>query len=125
MIKPQTVLDVLRAAKAKIASPAVWCKGAFAKTADGGTVSKRPGIDTWDNPRACQWCAWGAIKNVVSGGADARLESHALATLSSGISKYTGKLSGVVSFNDRSTTTHADVMAAFDKAIAIEQVNIL
>lgn len=89
------VLDVLVKARAWLDDPAHWLQGAygdFAGTCDGPT------------------CAWGALWKFTLN--DSATEFAALSILEG--------LAGVhvPHFNDAPSTTHADVLALFDRAIA-------
>jgi hypothetical protein len=87
------VADDLRAARAAIAAPGLWCKNAYK---DGGRC-----------------CAIGALE-VLGEAAFKRARQalrHALPE---------GFLS-VVAYNDHPTTTHADILALFDRAIEAEE----
>lgn len=95
--------EILRKAKARIALPSQWVQGCLAVDAAGDPT--QPG-----DPSACAWCALGAI---VADGFDA----------SYGARMAFGAVVGqryFSEFNDREATTHADILDAFDRAIAAE-----
>ena len=95
--------EILRRAKARIALPSQWVQGCLAVDAAGEPI--QPG-----DPSACAWCALGSI---VADGFDESL----------GARKAFGDAVGqryFSRFNDSETTTHADILAAFDRAIAAE-----
>lgn len=94
----------LRAAKALIDTPQKWTQRAFAKTADGA-------LTTYTAEDAACFCSAGAIFRVV-GDAEPR-ERACLDAL--GATMGTHRLD-IPKFND--TRTHAEVMAAWDAAIA-------
>lgn len=90
------VREDLVAAKALIDTPRKWRKG--------------------DYDRGGRCCAVGAVVRVVGGEiSDAEYSSAALA-LEAALLPEQGKK--VFLFNDNPTTTHADIMALFDRAIA-------
>ena len=77
-----------------------WTQGAFAKD-DYGYIVKST------DPKACSWCATGAIQAVLPKNVP--------------FSDYTALLTvpnGIVLFNDNLNTTKEDVLKVFDKAIA-------
>jgi hypothetical protein len=98
-----TTLEVLKAAREKIADPAHWTKGEIARDKFGmDSMSK--------SPDACAWCAMGAIWNV-----SPNVEVRAEAFNALDVQTYLG----VPEFND--SHTHPEVLALFDKAIAAEE----
>jgi len=94
---------ILRAARRKIRTPTQWTKGWYARDVDGHTVSSRC-------PEAVCWCGYGAVSFVVS---SANL---------SGIGVYSALYAAVgksfISWQDAPERTHAEVLVAFDRAIA-------
>ncbi len=103
---PQTVLDVLRAAREKIATPERWTKGAEARTVHGDVTA----IDD----SAASWCVDGSIWDVTRNLVVAGLCFDALyAAMPTAVR--------ITTYNDAPTTTHADIMALFDRAIAAEE----
>lgn len=98
-------IDILRAAREKISKPGTWTQNATARDADGCQLLA---ID----PGAVSWCAYGAIIAV------SLREGHIAAIES--VCRCTGAESLGV-WNDRDGRTHAEVLAAFDKAIAAEE----
>ncbi len=100
---------VLRAARVKISIPAAWCRDWFAKDAAGRNVPV-------SDPSACAWCVRGAVLAVTPGHgwSDARAAADDLLDHVSNAPP--GRTVAIVSDNPR--TTHADVMAIFDRAIA-------
>lgn len=99
-------LEVLKSARARIAKPENWAQGNFAYDSNGFAVASR------DKHAVC-WCALGAIITVLSPYSGEAGEWLALAIAGSRVR------SSIPEFNDRSTTTHDDVLGAFDKAIAM------
>lgn len=107
-------LATLRAARALIADPARWCRGTEARDAQGFAV---PGVSSV----ATCWCAIGAVRSAAGGyqWADA---AYCLARAlhpdaPNGFAAEHG-IGEVESHNDDPETTHADVLAMFDTAIA-------
>lgn len=101
-------LAILKAARAKIEKPENWTQGVFARNAHGLLTGPH------FSDAAC-WCALGAVK--------AALPDHY-----TGYSKMRELLSAacppggdIVDFNDDLSTTHADILAMFDRAIAAEE----
>jgi hypothetical protein len=94
---------LLRAARAKIRARKRWAKGYFAFTARGRKCKAT-------SPRAVCWCAWGALQAVSQGDGESRalwvLENQLVARMA------------MSAYNDAPTTTHADILALYDCAIA-------
>lgn len=98
------VAAALRAARALIESEATWIRGDFARTVDG-----RPVPPTYAT--AHFFCALGAVFHVV--GVRGSLGESVYQSLKNATGGPVGD------FND--TNTHAEVLAAFDRAIAEEK----
>lgn len=95
-------LDVLRGARELLSDPARWTKGVNARDAAG----ERVGILSVD--AAC-WCMWGALDKVRgTSGWDDAVEALRAAVGGAPVSCW----------NDAPARTHAEVLAAFDRAIA-------
>lgn len=106
----QTPLEILIAARAKIAEPERWTKGTFSRNAEG-----EPCAVDW-GPAAVCWCALGAINATTNKMHQLyELKSAAKDALALAVSP---SHDSVAYFNDDPATTHADVLAAFDRAIA-------
>lgn len=103
----RTASEILRAAKAKIAEPSRWVKGAPALNADGSAV------DPWRGHAVC-WCVNGALVEVTRTGE--LMQSRASFILSQCARRRGYETASRL--NDAPETTHADVMALFDEAIA-------
>lgn len=104
---PQTPAEVLRAARALIEVPERWTKCAFARDAKGIVVSE-------DEESAVCFCVLGAIYR------------HPPSPLTDGARWFLDEslpetFLGVGTFNDHPSTTHADVLALFDRAIALAE----
>jgi hypothetical protein len=108
-----TPVEILRAARERIAVPERWTRLAEARGSNGrGTDSK--------DPEAVCWCGWGAVRSYVDSGDDAS------SIASSIVDRYlTGSIRGTrfgfVSWQDAHGRTHAEVLGAFDKAIALAE----
>jgi hypothetical protein len=104
------VESLLTRARKRIEAPEAWTQGYPARNADGLAVPHA-------SPTACKWCIVGTVW------VERDQTSH-----------YTGKLGfqlieeasgcnadegGIAGFNDAVTTTHAEVIAAFDRAISL------
>lgn len=103
-----TTKEILIAARAKIADPRAWTKGAAARTAGGSPVNP---IDD----RACSWCILGALDAVDRVEGPHRMD--VVAALRREIPPCAGDRF-VHNYNDAAATEHADVLALFDRAIA-------
>ncbi len=100
----KTTKEILVEARGYIAEPGSWTKGSFARDGHGNHVSK-------DSHRASCFCAAGAIGRAAKG--SEREQHGALRALRSAI---TGP---ITAWNDAPNRTHAEVLAAFDRAIEI------
>ena len=98
------ILEILVAARAKIADPENWCIGTLAEDACKNTV------EPWA-PAAIRWCAQGAIFSIVRHGGGT--QDYALQVLS--ILRGTAGTT-VHMVND--IGGHAAILALFDRAIA-------
>lgn len=101
--KPASVAETLRAARALITPRGAWTKGTFARDSRSVVVHARDAV-------AVRWCALGALERV-----DGRYEMEAQNVLSRAIGE------GIVGFNDAKRTKHKDILAAYDKAIALAE----
>lgn len=97
-----TTLEILRKAREHISDPGMWFKGAYTAQGWNGIFNGSP----------C--CAEGAIF-----WAAGRYEIEPTHDVIRAVSDACGR--EVPSFNDDPNTTHADVLAAFDRAIAAEE----
>lgn len=107
-----TPAEILRKARALIDAPEKWTRGALARDADR--------IPQWpaDESATC-FCSLGAI--VKASGREAGQE-HAPDTASRrAMERAIGQ--NIETWNDDPATTHADVLAAFDRAIALAEQN--
>lgn len=107
-----TTVEILKAARALISTPDKWVKGVYARNDKGVSVPD-------NDPAACAFCAVGAMRHAC------KIAEHELDTRASDpyfLAKRAVRAQtnhGAVSdFNDDEETTHADVLAAFDRAIA-------
>ncbi len=98
---PKTTLEILKAGLERIKRG--WCKGSMARTAEGIPVSPR-------HPNACMWCAVGAINGTGNYGFDALLDAAGV--------------DSIVGLNDQPTTTQADIIALYERAIAAEEAKV-
>lgn len=97
--------DILRDARKRIETPEKWTQGAYCRDESreecgiGGT--------------ATSWCSSGAILQAsdVEGGGFYEKAAHYLRQMTGAI----------VTWNDYHSRTHADVLQAFDKAIALAE----
>ena len=92
-----TVADVLRRARALIDSPEKWCKGALYR--DGAR------------------CVWGALDGIRTG------EPTPFRKAEAGATYITRAIGGrnIASWNNAPERTHAEVLAAFDRAIKLAE----
>ncbi len=101
-----TTKDRLIAARKLIESPEKWTQGEMARDADGNmTIS--------EDKTVCR-CALGACMSIQAGDGYRAMRASLNAQLPAGHIR-------VHEFNDAPKTTHADVLALFDRAIAGEE----
>ena len=108
-----TTLEILKAARELISVPERWTQRSYARAADESSRSYNDG-------EACKWCVMGAIGKV-SRYADHEYTSDTVSAALSAIDalrKLGGCSFSVAEFNDATSTTHADVLCMFDRAIA-------
>lgn len=94
--------EILKLARAKIERPENWTQGTYARDANRKKVGAK-------SEKAVCWCSLGAL--VVASGSD--LYDPAVRSAMTQLGRINGQV--VWCFND--THTHAEVLAAFDKAI--------
>lgn len=101
--KPVSVADTLRAARALITPRGNWTKNEFARDAQSHRVRST-------DADAVRWCSLGALERV-----DGSYQKEATNLLWEAIE------GPIVTFNDAPKRKHAEVLAAFDKAIALAE----
>lgn len=102
--------ELLTRARARIALPEAWTKRWFARDAGGNKINET-------DPDAVCFCAIGAVSaecTEITGSRRIRQVEDACTYLR----REAPSQVGVSHYNDRDTTTHADVLAWFDRAIA-------
>jgi hypothetical protein len=123
--------EILIAARAILADPAHWTKNTFARDRNNEPIDPT-------SPDAVCFCAVGAIKKVINIVSNPysndllqekdtakfeELRKHT-AHLNNSVELVTGQLISIVSFNDWSSTEHADLLAVFDHAINNAGTNV-
>lgn len=103
--RPQTALACLVEARRLIERPESWAKGYYA-------FDKRDRPVPSANTEAVKWCPLGAMLR-----ADGPKLQQAADFLEGAIGP--SWYNNVATFNDAPSTTHADVLAKFDEAIAL------
>lgn len=98
------VVKLLQDARNLISKPENWTQADFAKTADGS------GVDS-NNDKAVCWCSLGAINKVSPPIDDNQARKRAKLLLRKAMG------GAIAIFND--SHTHAEVLAAWDKAIEL------
>lgn len=102
------VLKILKDARELLSDEKRWTKGMWARTA-----AMMP-TDSKSEDAVC-WCAMGALCRVIDYDRDASEFRMATAYLTEALPP---SWWGVSVFNDAKATTHADLLAMFDRAIA-------
>lgn len=99
-----SVLEHIKAARERIAKPENWTRKAYARD--------RAGMNIWPRwPGAVCWCSIGALTSV-----GAATDENAMAAMAQQELEKDLVGGNLMAFNDAST--HAEVIAAFDKTIA-------
>ena len=130
-----TARDILTAARALIAQPEAWTQHAYAR-ANKDLVANRSGTPSvhFSSDRAVCWCSYGAVNRAGYGGGEFMplMTSHRIAEINlakQALARAMGgrpfddeleadwKLCNIAKFNDAEGRTHAEVLAAFDRAI--------
>jgi len=104
----RTAGDILRAARAVIADPAHWTQGVLARDAAG--LKCQP-----NDPAAVCWCSVGALRRADD---DSEAGYEAGNILDDIADLATGGLGVTAEWND-TATSHAQILAGFDEAIAL------
>lgn len=102
-------LDILRAGRALLDDPTHWTQGAFSRFQDGEAA-------LWDMPSAVSFCTMGAIFRV-DDRSSLRQDEAAGKYLAAGFG--VADVDQVLRANDHNT--HAEVLAAWDRAIALAE----
>lgn len=111
---PTTPLEVLRLARAKITDPKAWTKNKSARDSGGKAVSA-------DSDKAVCWCSIGAIHAVCS---DVKLRAQGYKLLALLVKEQDEEgIWNVMRLNDDPSTQHFQILAMFDKAIALAEVS--
>lgn len=103
-----TIVEVLRAARAKITDPKHWTRHVNARDADGEPISP-------SDPSAVCWCSYGAIAAVDP---EDDAGTNACDFLHDAAREKTGHW-GVSALNDDGE--HSDVLSMFDRAIELAE----
>lgn len=106
MERREEVVALLRAARELLSDRGRWTKRAMARDCQGASVHPRDGV-------AHCFCSAGALEKCKVFDEDALVASEALAR-----TIYVQEGVGLVTYNDLASTSHADVLALFDKAVA-------
>ena len=96
----------LRALRAKIDAPEKWCKGALARNLAGEIIF-------YANKDACKFCIYGAAGVIGLSDRDGELALNFVRRVID--------IEGVSFWQDAPKRTHAEVMEALDKAIALAE----
>ncbi len=114
MSETTTPTEILQAARDLLTDPRRWTKGAAARFEDGNTCSAQ-------HPQAHSFCSRGALIRVQpAGGYEAYHGAYRF--LEKCVRPEVEGAEPVTAWNDYYQTTHAEVLAVFDKAIALASV---
>ena len=107
----KTVTEVLVEARDLISAPERWTQGFYARNSLGH-------ITEWDSPSAVCWCAEGAVGKAAGAVTDPKqgTKNRDIFARARDELKRAARCDSVPKFND--THAHAEVLAAFGKAIA-------
>ena len=110
MDKPQTPLDVLKAARELISDPAKWTKGGYAFAGEAPTDIK--------DPAATCFCTLGAVARVSDLSTSDVVGEQLLITLGGDPEFEDATIVVGDEWNDDPKRTHAEVLDLFDRTIA-------
>ena len=107
-----TTLQILKAARELISEPERWTKDAEARSPIGRSVRH-------ESPNACRWCVLAAIWRAGGPPPPSGYGTGAIGALldAGGF----GDSISLLDYNDDPNTTHADILALYDRAIALEE----
>lgn len=111
MTEPQMTLDILKRARALLTPPGAWTQTAFARDRDGEPINA-------DSEAAISWCSAGALEASKGGKTRWRAQNHLKSAISTSERSFVSEWS-VLTWNDNPDRTQKEVLAAFDKAIAM------
>ncbi len=109
-----TTIEILTEARAILSDPKHWTKGTLARAAN-----EREDVRE-DYSNAVCFCALGAIDYAVTKvmGTTAYESSAVFSAACDAFERGLPEFTSIPAFNDDPKTTHADVLAGFDKALA-------
>ncbi len=110
-----TPAEILQAARDLLSDPKRWTQGIFARRENGSTCSTFA-------PEAFSFCSRGALIKVRPDDAVFQSYAEAYAFLEKCVPEVYVGTEPVAHWNDHPDTTHAEVLAVFDKAIALASV---
>ena len=109
-----SALEELKAVRELLSAPARWTRGVYARNEQGLAVDPH-------DPEAVCWCLYGAMIYIV-GDSNKRFAVH-LDAAEDAINVLSGFISAisVADWQDAPDRTHAEVLDALDRAIAVEE----
>ena len=124
-----TALATLRGARRLIEDEGRWTKGACARNAHGMVAVLTPSNGLGPTGDDCKWCMTGALwvamtqvrRDIIGLDVMGHLLYRGIPGSPSGRGRVISTKESIISlqnFNDVDLTTHADVLAVFDRAIA-------
>jgi hypothetical protein len=115
MTEERSMVEILKAARERVAPDGAWTQGVFARNEQGESVQ------SWSADAVC-WCIRGACE---AEGRDylIRPEEWFEDALPDGVALAASdaEFEPVAFFNDAETTSHVDVLAVFDRAIQLAE----
>jgi hypothetical protein len=121
--KQLSTVEVLKIARDKIGVPGAFCKGVYGKDADGHSIG---GFYADELKNAVTFCAIGAVAVAMGvGGGDAG-KSEAVRILAKVVANVDDRFdqhSAVAHWNNDPARTQEEVVAGFDKAIALAEAS--
>jgi hypothetical protein len=111
MTDTRSPVEILRAARARIADPSHWCRLVYAESKFGNSLADER------SPRAVKWCAAGALYAERRGPRSRGITGAVLAARD--ILQKAAEPLCLTQFNDE--RSHAAVMAMYDRAIALAE----
>ena len=108
-VTTEQVQELLRAGKALIDSPGKWTQHSYARDSNGIPI-------TIGDQRACEFCSTGAVAHVTAQ-TQHPVDTLDIATKALNTIAHERSQVGIIAYNDRAYTKHADIMSLFDEAI--------
>lgn len=126
-VDKRAVTEIIKQAKALIQNEQKWIKGVSASRCKGSTGSVEL---PFQSKHATCFCATGAVRRAAYDICTTLQNAYwwrecdkALIVLDKTLDRMNKRAWSVEIYNDKASTTHADIMTLFDRAIALAEAN--